>query len=123
MLLSAPAGMQSLLSDYYGYDPTLQLRRSLAITGYPGLKFRALAYELAALTGIPLVDVDRWEHGVLPHPSLPDPLAHCQELSPLLAARAESLRHADRRLVLDHEPGREAIEQLHLALRDLAEER
>ena len=49
--------------DYYSYQPTIRLRQPLAITGYPGLPFRTLAYELAAMTGLSLIDVDRWvEH-------------------------------------------------------------
>ena len=67
-------------NDYDTYQPTIQLRRPLAITGYPGLPFRTLAYELAAMTGLSLIDVDRWiehqvgtsrEHSMLPHPRLP----------------------------------------------------
>ncbi len=55
--------MQAPANDYYTYQPTIQLRRPLAITGYPGLPFRTLAYELAAMTGLSLIDVDRWvEH-------------------------------------------------------------
>ena len=55
--------MQAPGHDYYTYQPTIQLRRPLAITGYPGLPFRTLAYELAAMTGLSLIDVDRWvEH-------------------------------------------------------------
>ncbi len=50
-------------TDYYSPQPTIKLRKPLAITGYPGLKFRTLTYELAAITGVSLVDVDRWvEH-------------------------------------------------------------
>ena len=57
--------MQAPGHDYYTYQPTIQLRKPLAITGYPGLPFRTLAYELAAMAGLSLVDVDRWvEHQV-----------------------------------------------------------
>jgi shikimate kinase len=57
--------MQTPANDYYAYQPTIRLRQPLVVTGYPGLPFRTLAYELAEMTGLSLTDVDRWvEHEV-----------------------------------------------------------
>lgn len=44
--------------DYYSYEPTLSLPRPLVITGHPGSDLREVAYDLAALTGLGVHDLD-----------------------------------------------------------------
>lgn len=44
---------------YYDYAPTIALRRPVACCGHPGSGFREVVYDLAALTGLPLHDMDR----------------------------------------------------------------
>ena len=196
--------MQAPVHDYYTYEPTIQLRKPLAITGYPGLPFRTLAYELAAMTGLSLIDVDRWvehqvgtslsnlvekegleallrresrlvlrsldpspphlliisdqtllegstgravraaanliyvhsdratwfwtarqwtrEHGVLPHPSLPAPLEHPEQLDDMMAARFKPLQQADRRVRFEHEPEQASIDHLMSTVHELTAE-
>ena len=82
--------MQTPVHDYYTYQPTIRLRKPLVVTGYPGLPFRTLAYELAAITGVSLIDVDRWvEHQV------------GTSLSSLVGEYGmAALRHRETRLVL-----------------------
>ncbi|MDA0334441.1 MAG: hypothetical protein O2782_04680 [bacterium] len=45
--------------DYYDYTPTVTLARPVACIGHPGCAYREVAYDLAALTGLPLHDFDR----------------------------------------------------------------
>ena len=82
--------MQMPVHDCYTYQPTIRLRKPLVVTGYPGLPFRTLAYELAAITGVSLIDVDRWvEHQV------------GTSLSSLVGEYGmAALRHRETRLVL-----------------------
>ena len=50
---------------YYDYTPTITLSRPLALIGLPGTPYRQVGLELAALTGLPLTDLDRLiEHRV-----------------------------------------------------------
>jgi shikimate kinase len=50
-------------SGYYDYAPTVSLGRPVACTGHPGSGWREIVYDAAALTGLPLHDVDhRIEH-------------------------------------------------------------
>ena len=50
-------------ADYYDYAPTVTLQRPVACIGHPGSAYREIAYDLAALTGLPLHDLDhRIEH-------------------------------------------------------------
>ena len=44
---------------YYDYSPTVALRRAVACCGHPGSGYREVVYDLAALTGLPLHDMDR----------------------------------------------------------------
>ncbi|MEE3262007.1 MAG: shikimate kinase [Candidatus Latescibacterota bacterium] len=44
--------------DYYGYEPLVQLRQPLVVTGHPGSDLREIAYDLAALTGLTVHDLD-----------------------------------------------------------------
>lgn len=46
-------------AGYYDYAPTVSLARPVAFVGHPGCAYREVAYDLAALTGLPLHDVDR----------------------------------------------------------------
>lgn len=46
-------------ADYYDYAPTVALSRSVACAGHPGSNYREIVYDLAALTGLPLHDLDR----------------------------------------------------------------
>ena len=52
-------------SSYYDYHPTLQLERPVALGGMPGTPYREVGHYLTSLTGLPLLDLDRWlEHQV-----------------------------------------------------------
>ena len=52
-------------SSYYDYHPTLQLERPVVLGGMPGTPYREVGHYLTSLTGIPLLDLDRWlEHQV-----------------------------------------------------------
>lgn len=52
-------------SSYYDYHPTVQLARPLALGGVPGAPYREVGHHLATLTGLTLIDLDRWiEHQV-----------------------------------------------------------
>ena len=51
--------------DYYDYAPTVVMTRSVVLGGMPGTPYREVGYELAALTGVSLMDLDRWvEHRI-----------------------------------------------------------
>ena len=57
-------------AGYYDYAPTVALSRPVACIGHPGCAYREVVYDLAALTGLPLHDLDhRIEHEV----GQPDP--------------------------------------------------
>ena len=45
--------------DYYDYTPTVTLDKPLVLAGYLGEENRQLGYKLAALTGLPSIDLDR----------------------------------------------------------------
>lgn len=47
------------MSDDYAYHPLLELERPLAIAGYLSHENRLIAYQLASLTGLPVIDLDR----------------------------------------------------------------
>lgn len=47
------------MSGYYDYEPLLDLDRPLALAGYLSAETRVIGYRLAALTGLPSVDLDR----------------------------------------------------------------
>ena len=52
-------------AGYYDYAPTVALSRPVACIGHPGCAYREVVYDLAALTGLPLHDLDhRIEHEV-----------------------------------------------------------
>ena len=52
-------------SSYYDYHPTLQLERPVALGGMPGTPYREVGHYLTSLTGLSLLDLDRWlEHQV-----------------------------------------------------------
>ena len=52
-------------SSYYEYHPTLQLERPVVLGGMPGTPYREVGHYLTSLTGLSLVDLDRWlEHQV-----------------------------------------------------------
>lgn len=56
-------GVRHPVSGYYDYTPTVILPRSLAVTGSPASRYREVAYDLAALSGLSLKDLGRWiEH-------------------------------------------------------------
>ncbi len=57
--------MQIPDSGYYDYHPTVALSRSVVLGGTPSAAYREVGHDLAALTGLPLIDLDRWlEHQV-----------------------------------------------------------
>jgi len=50
-------------SGYYDHHPAFALSRPVALIGFPGVEYRQVGHDLASLTGLPLVDLDRWiEH-------------------------------------------------------------
>jgi len=51
------------LSAYYDHHPTLILERPVALIGFPGVEYPRVGHDLASLTGLPLIELDRWiEH-------------------------------------------------------------
>ena len=51
------------LSNYYEYGPLVLLQRPVALIGFLGVDQHGLGRDLAALSGLPLIEVDRWiEH-------------------------------------------------------------
>ena len=49
--------------DYYDYYPTIALERPVVLGGIPCSPYREVGHNLAALAGLPLVDLDHWiEH-------------------------------------------------------------
>ena len=51
------------LSNYYEHGPLVLLQRPVALIGFLGVDQHGLGRDLAALSGLPLVEVDRWiEH-------------------------------------------------------------
>ncbi|MEW6755845.1 MAG: shikimate kinase, partial [Candidatus Latescibacterota bacterium] len=56
---TSPAGQ----AGYYDAGSTLVLSRPVALIGYPGVAYRQVGHDLASLTGLSLIDLDRWvEH-------------------------------------------------------------
>ena len=50
-------------TGYYDYVPTVSMVRSVILGGMLSVPFREIGYELAALTGVRLIDLDHWlEH-------------------------------------------------------------
>ena len=50
-------------SNYYEHYPTVALEKPLLLTGFPGIEYREVSRDLAALTGLPFIAVDHWvEH-------------------------------------------------------------
>lgn len=45
--------------DYYGHGPLIDLDRPLCITGFMGARVEATAKSIAALAGVPVVELDR----------------------------------------------------------------
>lgn len=51
------------LSNYYEPGPLVLLQRPVVLIGFPGVDQHGLGRDLAALSGLPLIEVDRWiEH-------------------------------------------------------------
>ncbi len=51
------------LSSYYEHGPLVLLQRPLVLIGFLGVDQHGLGRDLAALSGLPLIEVDRWiEH-------------------------------------------------------------
>ena len=51
------------MSNYYEHGPLVLLQRPVALIGFLGVDQHSLGRDLAALSGLPLVEVDRWiEH-------------------------------------------------------------
>jgi len=50
-------------TGYYDYVPTISMARSVVLGGMLSVPLREIGYELAALTGVRLIDLDHWlEH-------------------------------------------------------------
>ena len=57
------AGLINALSNYYEHGPLVLLQRPVAIIGFFSVDQHGLGRDLAALSGLPLIEVDRWiEH-------------------------------------------------------------
>lgn len=55
--------MEEPPGDYYDYYPTIALGRPVVLGGVPTAPYREVGHSLAALAGLPLVDLDHWiEH-------------------------------------------------------------
>ncbi len=50
--------MYATTPDYYDYELIVTLQRPVAITGHPGSGLREIAYDLGALTGLTVHDLD-----------------------------------------------------------------
>ena len=51
------------MSNYYDPGPLILLQRPVSLIGFPGVDQHGLGRDLAALSGLPLIEVDRWiEH-------------------------------------------------------------
>ena len=51
------------LSNYYEPGPLVLLQRPVALIGFCGVDQHGLGHDLAALSGLPLIEIDRWiEH-------------------------------------------------------------
>ena len=51
------------MSSYYEHGPLVLLQRPLVLIGFLGVDQHGLGRDLAALSGLPLIEVDRWiEH-------------------------------------------------------------
>ena len=51
------------LSNYYEHGPLVLLQRPITLIGFLGVDQHGLGRDLAALSGLPLIEVDRWiEH-------------------------------------------------------------
>ena len=51
------------LSNYYEHGPLVLLQRPIALIGFLGVDQHGLGRDLAALSGLTLIEVDRWiEH-------------------------------------------------------------
>jgi shikimate kinase len=54
-----------MVDDYYAYSPTVVLEQPIAIIGFAGARVSVIAAAIVSLTGLPLIDLDRWiEHEV-----------------------------------------------------------
>ena len=55
--------LTNALSNYYEHGPLVLLQRPVALSGFFGVDQHGLGRDLAALSGLPLIEVDRWiEH-------------------------------------------------------------
>ena len=53
----------NVLSNYYEHGPLVLLQRPIVLIGFLGVDQHGLGRDLAALSGLPLIEVDRWiEH-------------------------------------------------------------
>lgn len=51
------------MSNYYEPGPLVLLQRPVVLIGFPGVDQHGLGRDLAALSGLPLIELDRWiEH-------------------------------------------------------------
>ena len=54
---------REILSNYYEHGPLVLLQRPVVLIGFLGVDQHGLGRDLAALSGLPLIEVDRWiEH-------------------------------------------------------------
>lgn len=53
------------MSDYYDWTPTVLMDKPLALIGPPSCPYADVGYDLAALSGLSLINLDQWiEHHV-----------------------------------------------------------
>lgn len=116
------------LDGYYDYHPLLTLDRHIALAGYIGEETRIIGYRLAAITGLPVLDIDRtiehaagqsvwkliWTETEAQYRNL-----ERRELQRALAARPFSLITLGDGTLLDPVNRKRLLEQTHVIALDL----
>ncbi|MEM9553006.1 MAG: shikimate kinase [Acidobacteriota bacterium] len=116
------------MDGYYDYHPLLSLDRHVALAGYLGAETRVIGYRLAAVTGLPVVDIDRsiehdagksiwhliWTETEAQYRNL-----ERRELERALSARPFSILTLGDGALLDPVNRKRLLEQTHLVALDL----
>lgn len=116
------------MSDYYDHHPLVTLDRHLAVAGYFGDETRQIGYQLAALTGLGVSDLDRtiehhagksvweliWTEGEERYRSL-----ERDHLGRLLAARPLSILTLGDGTLIDEGNRRRVLDNAYLVALDL----
>ncbi len=116
------------MADYYDHRPLVQLERHLVLSGYFGAETRQIGYQLAALTGVGVTDLDRtiehfagksvweliWTEGEGRYRYLEQ-----QYLQRLLAAEPYEVITLGDGALIDKVNRRQVFERAHLVVLDL----